>query len=260
MAIVKSPGLVLQRIPFSDSSLILKVYTSEHGLLTLMVKGARHPRSKFRALTDFFLVIQWVHPLSSRGEMLTLHDASLIEDLPSLRVEPIKQALAQTWLETYLRLSPAGGESQQRFDWLLQHLQSLDASVLLSETTPLSIDFLTGFCALSGFAPQFRHCVHCGLDIDLTLQPHSKIRMHIDLGGPICPACRPQAGDITNLSSEAALVIERIQSFGFKAITLRKTALQAAELFLWNFLDRHAAEGRRLKAYEVYRSLMNGIS
>lgn len=260
MAIVKSPGLVLQRIPFGDSSLILKVYTSEHGLLTLMVKGARHPRSKFRALTDFFLVIQWVHPLSSRGEMLTLHDASLVEDLPSLRIEPIKQALAQTWLEIYLRLSPAGGESQQRFDWLLQHLQSLDTSSTLSEASPLSIDFLVGFCTLSGFAPQFRHCVHCGIDLNLSLQPRSKIRMHVDLGGPICPICRPQAADITSLPGEAALLIERIQNFGFQAITLRKPALQAAEQFLWNFLDRHAAEGRRLKAYEVYRSLIGGHS
>jgi DNA repair protein RecO (recombination protein O) len=262
MAIVKSPGLVLQRIPFGDTSLILKVYTADHGLLTLMAKGARHPRSKFRALTDFFLLVQWVHPISSRGEMLSLHDASLMEDMPSLRTEPIKQALAQVWLEIFLRLSPASGESNQRFDWLMQHLQSLDVSTRISEAQPLAIDFLAGFCALSGFAPQFRECAVCGCPCDAKSPQHpvGKLRMHLDMGGPICSLCSKEGGEMMGLHASAARLIECAQEFGISALSFNKATLQAAEQFLWSFLERHATEGRRLKALEVYRTMTSPLS
>lgn len=251
MATVKSPGLVLQRTPYSDTSLILKVYTAEAGLLTLIAKGARNARSKFRSLTDFFVVVEWVHPATGRGEILTLHDAALIEDLAHLRTNPLKQALGQVWLETYLRLSPGSGESLQRFDWLLQHLQSLNAASQLSDLTRLSIDFLHGFCHLSGYSPQFRTCVHCGGEAN-----GIRLRMHTDLGGPVCPQCRREEGATLPLSAEAARFIEQCDRLGsWATLPSRKTAV-AAESFLWAFLQRHAGEGRRLKAVEIYHAML----
>ncbi len=251
MATIKSSGLVLQRTPYSDTSLILKVYTAESGLVTLIAKGARNARSKFRSLADFFVVVEWVHPALVRGEILTLHDAALIEDLRHLRTHPLKQALGQVWLETYLRLSPGTGESLQRFDWLLQHLQSLNGSTEISDLTRLSIDFLHGFCHLSGYTPQFHACVHCGAEVT-----DSRLRMHTDMGGPVCSRCRREEGATLPLSSEAARFIEQCDRLGaWASLPSRKTAA-AAEAFLWAFLQRHAGEGRRLKAVEVYQSLL----
>jgi DNA repair protein RecO len=254
MATVKTPGLVLQRIVYGDTSLILKVYTSEQGLVTFMAKGARSAKSKFRALVDFFLLIQWVHPAFGRGEIRTLHDASLMEDMPSLRTSAVKQALGQVWFEIYLRFSPASGESTQRFDWIMQHLQSLNASDVSSELPFLSIDFLMGFCHLSGYAPQFQYCVHCG-----SLVQGPRLRMHLDLGGPVCERCRREEGATLPLSAEAARLIEKCEYVGMLQVTAPFKVCQAAEGFLWTFLNRHAGEGRHLKAMDVYHSLLNLI-
>jgi len=250
MAITKSPGLVLQRIAFGDTSLILKVYTADHGLITLIAKGAKTPKSKFRALVDFFLVLQWVYPSGGRGEIWTLHDASLMEDLPHIRRQPVKQALGQVWLEAYLRLSPGAGEAAQRFDWLAQHLQSLDAAEGQADLNRLSIDFMVGFCHLSGYAPQFRVCIHCGESVE-----DPRLRMHMELGGPVCRACRKPGEATVALSREAARLIERCEESGWLCAAPSQIHVQAAETFLWSFLHRHAGEGHRLKALDIYREM-----
>jgi DNA repair protein RecO (recombination protein O) len=250
MATIKSPGLVLQRIAFGETSLILKVYTAERGLITLMAKGARGSKSKWRALTDFFLLVQWVFPGHGRGDMVVLQDASLVEDLPSLRQTPLKQALAQVWLETYLRFSPGNDESFQRFDWLLQHLQSLDRSLVPYEATLLSVDFLLGLCSLNGFALQFRECVHCGE----SMQPE-RMRLSLDLGGPVCSRCEREEGATEVLSWDAIRLMERAQWFGLDAMLGATSTSQLAEKYLLAYFQRHLGEGRTLRALKVYRDL-----
>jgi DNA repair protein RecO (recombination protein O) len=250
MATTKSPGLVLQRIPFGETSLILKVYSAERGLVTLMAKGARGSKSKLRALTDFFLVVQWVFPSQGRGDMVVLQDAGLVEDLPNLRKIPLKQSLGQVWLETYLRFSPGQEESQQRFDWLLQHLQSLDHSLNPSETTLLSVDFFLGICALNGFTLQFRECVHCGEAVQ-----GEKIRMSLDLGGPVCRACEGQESATESMAWDAARLMERAQDLGLEAMPNASAAAQQAEKYLLAYLQRHLGEGRTLKTLKVYHNL-----
>ena len=44
--IVKTEGLVLKQINFSENSLILKIFTREYGLLSFMIKGAKSGKNK----------------------------------------------------------------------------------------------------------------------------------------------------------------------------------------------------------------------
>ena len=42
------PAFVLHRYDWSESSLVLEVFTREHGRLALVAKGAKKPTSNFR--------------------------------------------------------------------------------------------------------------------------------------------------------------------------------------------------------------------
>lgn len=46
---IRSRGIVLQAIKYSDSSLIAKIFTETHGLQSYLIKGAYGRKSKFRA-------------------------------------------------------------------------------------------------------------------------------------------------------------------------------------------------------------------
>ena len=65
------PGYILHHRPYRDTSLLLEVFTPEHGRLGLVARGARAPRSRSRALLQPFqpLLLSW----SARAELGTLH-------------------------------------------------------------------------------------------------------------------------------------------------------------------------------------------
>ncbi len=44
--IISSSGIVLASFPYSESSVISKIFTSDHGLNTFIIKGAKSPRNK----------------------------------------------------------------------------------------------------------------------------------------------------------------------------------------------------------------------
>lgn len=66
-------AFVLHSYPYSESSLILEVFSRQHGRLAIMARGARRPRSALRGLLMGFqpLRLSWF----GKGEIRTLHGA-----------------------------------------------------------------------------------------------------------------------------------------------------------------------------------------
>lgn len=69
------PAWVLHRYPYRDSSLLLEVFTREHGRLGLVARGARSAKSRWRGQLQGFtpLLLSW----SMRGELGTLTDLEM---------------------------------------------------------------------------------------------------------------------------------------------------------------------------------------
>ena len=67
---------VLHRKPYSESSLILDVFSEEYGRLSIISKGARSKRSNLKGVLQAFtpLLMKW----SGRGSMRTLRQAETI--------------------------------------------------------------------------------------------------------------------------------------------------------------------------------------
>lgn len=92
MSNLSSEGLqrcfVLHRRPYSESSLILDVFSEEYGRMTLMAKGARSKRSNLKGALQPFtpLLLKW----SGKGSMKTLRQA-----------EPISLGLPLTGINLY---------------------------------------------------------------------------------------------------------------------------------------------------------------
>ncbi|ATX82240.1 DNA replication and repair protein RecO [Mariprofundus ferrinatatus] len=68
-------ALLVRRIPYGDTSLICHFFTEKHGRIALMARGARRPKSSFRATLEplYELQISW-HP--GRSGMGTLTDVN----------------------------------------------------------------------------------------------------------------------------------------------------------------------------------------
>lgn len=61
MRVALQPAFVLHRRPYRDTSLLLEIITREQGRLTLVARGARGPRSRWKGLLQPFkpLLLSW---------------------------------------------------------------------------------------------------------------------------------------------------------------------------------------------------------
>lgn len=77
--ITDQPGFVLHSYPYKETSLIVDVFSRDHGRVALVAKGAKRPHSKLRGALQTFqpLSVSW----SGRAEVRTLTGAEWIGGL-----------------------------------------------------------------------------------------------------------------------------------------------------------------------------------
>ena len=78
-------GFIVGRMPFGNTSLIVKALTQTHGRVTLMAKGAARPKSPFGGLLDLFYLVEFLYQPSRTAEMHTLREVKLVEAHLGLR-------------------------------------------------------------------------------------------------------------------------------------------------------------------------------
>jgi len=76
-------AFVLHTYPYRETSLIVEAFTSEHGRVAMVARGAKRPRSELRGLLQGFqpLLLTW----SGQHELRTLHKAEWRGGLPLVR-------------------------------------------------------------------------------------------------------------------------------------------------------------------------------
>src|SRR3954466_14984933 len=106
------PAFVLHRYDWSESSLILEVFTRHHGRVALVAKGAKRPSSNFRPV---LLPLQPLHvAFGGEGEIRTLKSAEWMGG----HVMPTGDALLSGYYlnELLLRLQAREDPHPQLFD------------------------------------------------------------------------------------------------------------------------------------------------
>jgi len=76
------PGFVLHSYPYKETSLIVDVFTRDHGRVALIAKGAKRPHSRLRGVLQTFqpLSLGW----SGKSEVRTLISAEWVGGMPPL--------------------------------------------------------------------------------------------------------------------------------------------------------------------------------
>lgn len=89
--ITLEPAWVLHARPWRDTSLLLEVFTRDHGRVGMVARGVRGPRGRYRGLLQPLqpLLLSW----SGRGELKTLAGCEAAAPVVMLRDE----AMLSTW-------------------------------------------------------------------------------------------------------------------------------------------------------------------
>ena len=72
-------GFIVARMPFGNTSLIIRCLCREAGRITLMAKGATRPKGPFAGMIDLFYLVDLQYQPTRTGEIHTLREIKLIE-------------------------------------------------------------------------------------------------------------------------------------------------------------------------------------
>lgn len=179
--------MLLRSHDYGDSSRILRFYTRDHGLLSVVAKGVRGRSGKGQASMANFAsgeLIAWVRP---HRDLHTMKDFSCARIRSGLSGEVLRFAGASAAAE--LVLSHAEQETHEGlFDALEAALDELEGA----PTARLPGTVLVALWTITrafGFAPQLDPCVRC----HTTLGAGEVGRFDFSAGGLRCLACGEDA-------------------------------------------------------------------
>jgi len=229
--IEKDLGFVLRRYNFRETSLITTLYTSRFGKIRGIFKGFYTRKKEFSSSLDTFTLNEFVF-YPKRSEIWLISHADLVSDFSYLREDLAKAKVGALLLNLLDKTMPMWDENLQIFNLVNDCLNSLSQE---SEVKILYV-FLIKFLSLSGFKPEFNHCIRCQKVLD------DEFYFSVAKGGLVCRVCGRDVGDLKRITRQACRSLLYIQNNDFSLISRLKVTRPCEDEFFYilgRFLAYH---------------------
>lgn len=187
MSAVSTSAVLLRGHDYGDSSRILRFYTRDHGLLSVVARGVRGKSGKGTTTLANFATGELTAFVKPQRDLHTMKDFDCHRLRNAISGDVLRFAGASAAAE--LVLAHAEQDEQvavfEALESSLDRLAEADPSVLPGTVLAALWTITESF----GFAPQLRHCVRC----DSPLQADEIGRFDFAAGGIRCATCSADA-------------------------------------------------------------------
>jgi len=156
-------GFIVGRMPFGNTSLIVRCLSQQAGRLTFMAKGAARPKSPFAGVIDLFYLADLLYQPARTGEMHTLREVKLIEAHLGLRRSYANLIAAQYFAALIETITESGTPVKEEFELFaraLTYLCETDISWRAVERFEQRILALAGVARADHDLPRAFHTLH----------------------------------------------------------------------------------------------------
>jgi DNA repair protein RecO (recombination protein O) len=240
--------MILHAFPYGETSKIVRLLTSELGPQSVMAKGARQPKSKFGARLQVFSEGTAQIYVRPGRDLQTLADFDVREQHRGLSGSVARYTAAAAVAEIVMRLAPAEPHPDVYTvtSAAFANLETVDPALL----DVASLVWLWTVVGALGFAPRADACARDGRPL-----PTGRVRFSVIDGGFLCASCG-RGSDGTALEPADRAVVEALIAGDVASVgTLTSKHAAAHRRLLRRFVERHAAEGRELRALEMWQEL-----
>jgi DNA repair protein RecO (recombination protein O) len=241
---VSTEALVLRRISYGETDLVLHFATRELGRIACFARAAKRSRRRFPSGFPSFALLE-LHVAAPRrvDAMRPVLDATVLKPRLGIADELPRYAAAGLLLEIARETLPEDQPEPAAFTALSDYLDEVDrapfgwAGLLVAEMRLL---------APLGLAPRLGRCLSC----DTAAPPRRAAFFDVRRGGIICRRCggadRALAGDARELMLAALEPASGAAPPAEAAQTAKPASLAAAHLDMLAFLEHHV--GRRFRS------------
>lgn len=157
----KTQGIVLKNIPFSESSIITKIFTRKFGTLSFLLQGVK---SKNKRQTQIIQPLQFLDMEIYYRQQANLEKIKEYQSLFIYETIPYnitKKAVATFFLEVLIKVVGEKEPHSDLFDFYFYHFKEIDEAEQISPY--LTITLLYNIADLLGFAPDNNKGVYFNL-------------------------------------------------------------------------------------------------
>jgi DNA repair protein RecO (recombination protein O) len=191
-------ALVLRTVDFSETSLIVTLYTRQFGKIEALAKGGRRLKSRFESSLDI-LSRNAVSFIQKRGDALDLLTESKLIRRFRLHSNNLAGAFGGYYVVELVRSFTAVHDPLPAvYDLTVKVLNQLEEGTLVLRTLTR---FEGRLLQLLGHAPSLWNCVECGTA--LPREQNNRYVFGMLDGGVICPSCLPGHQQTVTVTTEA---------------------------------------------------------
>lgn len=184
MPLEKTDAVVIRLVEFSETSLIVTLFSRQFGRLSAIAKGARRPKGPFEGAIDL-LAIGSMEVLRKAGDTLDLlTEAKLIR-----RFRGANKSLGRLYTGYYLaellaRWTDDDDPHPELYDLAVDTIHRIDGS---DDPLIACLHFEIRTMRFLGHLPITANCASCGLTVDRSC---TRVPFVCEIGGVLCSQCR----------------------------------------------------------------------
>lgn len=242
--ILKTEAVVLHKIKYGDTSIIVTLYTKDFGKLSAIVKGGRNPKSKLGFVVDVFNHLQIVFYKKDSREVQIISSADIISHFPNIKSNFETAKYAQAVLELVKNLTVEHEANQKLFNGLVRILSLLNESK--ESAMILFARFFMFFLSELGYQIQLEQCSRCGKK-ELS---NSELSYNFDLG-IFCSDCRESVIESYRINAELFNVLICL-NFNKKIKDEDFSQVEKAIIFMERHLRHHVNDFKGIQSLHAF--------
>jgi len=252
MRLRNTRAVVSKTMKMSNSSKLVTLITEQHGLVKVVVKGARRPRSKFGASLEPVTLIQCIYYYRDNRDLQTLTSADIIEPYTTLKSDIKMLSIASAIVEIAQSHTAPEDPQAGTFGLVVESLNELAASIADNSEKHLW-RFVLRLLAAAGYRPSLDACVRCGRKPRGT----SVFFSYAD-GGILCSCTDTSNTFGFTVSPGSLMVMKRLMTEPVEylpGLKIRNSQQAEIEKIVLQFLSYHSGSSRPLKSLAFLRKL-----
>lgn len=253
--IVKTEAVVLSAMKYGDTSKIVRLYTRDFGRISVIAKGARGSKSKFRSALEPMNHVAAVIYKNNNRELQLLSQCDVLQSFPHLSEDLERMSVGMTAVELVSLATHEEEPHEELFRLLLDLLHN--AAHATKNGTVALYFFETRLADLLGFKPDFDVCPACGARLSTETPDGRKVK--ITPSGVLCGECALY-GSGQAVSAGTLKVLQRLQVLdscdAAMTLTLSNSIDEEVRQALRHHLQTHIEGFRDLRSERVFSALL----
>lgn len=205
MSAEQTLAIVLKLVEFSETSLVVSLFTQDHGKISALAKGARRAKGPFENALDLLAICRVLFLRKSSGSLDLLTEAKLHRRFRAA-TRSLSALNAGYYVAELLReLTDEHDPHPELFQLADATLAALDEN---RDPAATVLRFELGALRELGHLPALDHCTHCGAPVEIV----GRVAFGLIGGGVLCLQCKPGKRQVASVSASAIGAMQTLAS------------------------------------------------